>query len=213
MPKFYVAKVIENDDKTNHEDGLAEGRVQIYIEHIMHGFEPDHYPWARPIPVSSGGSNAHGTSFIPEIDSHIIVYFEDEPYLKNAFYLGDMNFKQKHPHTLFDDEVKSSVDGFSSEYPNVKYLYLKNGICIALSSDEANPEIVIYHPSSQLFINNIGDILIKDPNGNEIKMNAEGVTLKTGDAVNWAPCIITNCIFSNAPHGGVPAGIQKLKGE
>lgn len=39
------------------------------------------------------------------------------------------------------------------------------------------------------------------------------IILKTGDAASWAPCIVPNCIFSGAPHGGVVAGIVKLKGE
>ena len=56
-------------------------------------------------------------------------------------------------------------------------------------------------------------MLIKDINGNEILMSPAGIKLKTGDASVWTPCIVQNCIFSGAPHGGVAGGIAKLTGE
>ena len=37
--------------------------------------------------------------------------------------------------------------------------------------------------------------------------------LKTGDASGWAPNVLTIDPFSGALHGGIPAGIVKLKGE
>jgi len=42
--------------------------------------------------------------------------------------------------------------------------------------------------------------------------NDGSIELKTGDASSWAPNILTIDPFSGATHGGIPAGIIKLKG-
>jgi len=107
--------------------------------------------------------------------------------------------------------VKSTV-GASSVYPDVKYIYLKNGICIAVSSNASNPEITIYHPSASMFVDKSGNINIKNANGDEIIMNATGIEVKAPTKVikiagiPGAPnglggfCGILNCLFTGAPH-------------
>lgn len=39
-----------------------------------------------------------------------------------------------------------------------------------------------------------------------------GISLKTGDSILWQPNILPACIFSGVPHGGLAAGITRLKG-
>lgn len=58
-----------------------------------------------------------------------------------------------------------------------------------------------------------GNITFEDQAGNQIRMENGNIIFKSGDASTWTPCIIGNCIFSGAPHGGTVAGITKLKGE
>lgn len=43
-------------------------------------------------------------------------------------------------------------------------------------------------------------------------VSAAQITLASGDAAAWAPCILPNCLLTGAPQGGIPAGITKLKG-
>lgn len=46
----------------------------------------------------------------------------------------------------------------------------------------------------------------------EIRIDDTGITLKSGDASGWAPNILGNDPSTGVPHGGVIAGIIKLKG-
>jgi hypothetical protein len=59
----------------------------------------------------------------------------------------------------------------------------------------------------------IGPALVKlfDVAGS-VEISPTGIIFKTGDGSLWAPNIITNCLFTSAPHGGAVAGIVKLKG-
>ena len=58
-----------------------------------------------------------------------------------------------------------------------------------------------------------GDIEISNDVGTlSITMDATGITINTGDAAAWAPNILTVDPYSGITHGGVPAGIIKLKG-
>jgi hypothetical protein len=53
---------------------------------------------------------------------------------------------------------------------------------------------------------------LADAVGNAVELSATGIKLVTSDAATWAPCIIPNCLFTGASHGGAPAGIVKLTG-
>ncbi len=77
-----------------------------------------------------------------------------------------------------------------------------HAICIKVHDRENRPKNLISK-----------DVRVYSNHGNEIRFEALGITIKTGDAATWTPCIIPNCIFSGAPHGGIVAGITKLKGE
>ncbi len=66
-----------------------------------------------------------------------------------------------------------------------------------------------YRPSGQ----SEGDVYLYDYRGTEIKIDSAGITLKSGDASGWKPNVLTTDPFSGVTHGGIPAGIIKLKGE
>ncbi len=208
MNKLYKAKVIDNDS-ANADDATQNGRVKIYIEAYHRDISPKLLPWALPAKNGSGGSSTFGVSCIPEINSYVWVFFEDERFHRNAFYIWDLNLNELNPHNLYTDNVSSEV-GAVSVYPDVKYIYLKNGICVAISSDESNPEITIYHPSASMFIDKSGNIDIKNANGDEIIMNATGIEIKAPTKVikmagtPGAPnglggfCAVPNCLFTGA---------------
>lgn len=155
MPNFYPAKVIDNNDLEKR------GRVQIRIEHL-HGEITDNtlLPWAKQASLSTGGASTYGVSSIPEIGSWVWVFFDNEELLNIPFYFADVQLNGMHPHELFEDNIKTAL-GASSVYPDMKYLYLANGICIGVSSGSAK-EVFIYHPAgSHIFINNAGEIHLK----------------------------------------------------
>jgi hypothetical protein len=90
------------------------------------------------------------------------VFFYDKELNKKLYYIADVNLANFGASNLFDDNVKSSITGFTSAYPDVKNFHLKNGVNIAVSSSDDNPEIAIYHPQgSYIFINKDGEIQIK----------------------------------------------------
>lgn len=86
-------------------------------------------------------------------------------------------------------------------------VYDKNGSKIHLKADgsieiTAMKNITVTAAEAALYKSGTGAVV----------EDAVGITLKTGDAALWAPCILPQCLFSGAPHGGATGGITKLKG-
>jgi hypothetical protein len=176
----YIAEVIDNDDPD------MEGKVQVYIEPFMHGWETDHYPWARAANGNAGGgSDEYGESNIPETGSLVWVWFENNTFKKHAFYESEVHLKKLHPHTLFMENVSSEIGSFGV-YPNVKYKYYKNGVCIGVSSSDTFPEIFIYHPEgSYIYFDPFGSIEVESSStltivqgGSELEMDDGTITIK-----------------------------------
>lgn len=155
MKGLYPAKVINNNDPKK------KGRVQIKIEHLHYGFSNEMLPWAHQSNKGLGGSDQFGSSIIPENDSFVWIWFEEvDTFFKRPYYLCDIHFSNHHPHNLFEENIKSNVTS-ESEYPNTKYIYFKNGICIGVDTNAQNPEVFIYHPGAYVFINKNGEIHLK----------------------------------------------------
>jgi len=170
--EFHYATVVENVDP----DKL--GRVQIKIKYLHDACDDALLPWAKQFSLTTGGSATYGSSSIPEVDSLVWVWFPDEADLKKPYYIADIQLKGMSPHMLFEDNVKSKITGFASAYPDVKFQYLKNGICFGATSGD-NPEYFIVHPTGAvIYINKDGDIDIKDKNANEVKMTTTGINIK-----------------------------------
>jgi len=152
---FYPAKVMNNIDTKK------KGRVQIKIEHIHWGLKDEKmFPWAIACNVGTGGGSTQGSSYIPEKDSYVWVWFEDaDLFMNHPYYISDVHFTSKHPHNLFDTTVKSAISS-AAAYPNAKYTYYKNGICIGVDASTGNPEIFLYHPKAYIFIDKNGKIKI-----------------------------------------------------
>jgi hypothetical protein len=136
---LYIAKVVNNNDLEK------KGRVQIRIP-IKHGeIKETFLPWALPFHNFIGGSASHGINCIPENDSFVWVFYEDEDSDKNPFFIADVNTHDLSCASLYDTDVKSKI-GASSSYPDMKFIYLPNGICIGASSSMTTPEIIIFNP-------------------------------------------------------------------
>jgi len=110
-------------------------------------------------------------SLIPEIDSKVWIFFSDahQGIYKKPFYIADGSLDSFNPFSLFKDNVKSELES-ASAYPNTKYYYFKNGICIGVDSSESNPEVFIYHPKASIFIDKSG----------KTKISAEDIEIKGG---------------------------------
>jgi len=177
IKNLHYATVIDNDSQ-NSPDAIKNNAIKIRIPYLMNGIIDDNLPWALPFYSSTGGSDEHGNSCIPEKNSLVWVFFYDEKLNKNLFYIADINLTNFGSASLFEDNAKSNITGFSSSYPDIKFIYLKNGVSIAISSNDSSPEIAIYHPEgAYFFINSSGEIHLKGSNGS-LEFSALGETLK-----------------------------------
>ena len=168
---LHIAKVIDNNSTEKN------GRVKIYIPYMHEGIKNDFLPEALPFTQFVGGSSDHGISLIPENDSYVWVFFEDEKLQMNPFYIGNVNTDTTNPNTLFEDNIKDEV-GMEGIYPNVKFLYTKNGICLAINTTPNEAEIVIYHPKAYIYIDKNGYTYYKDMYDNRIKIDETGLRIK-----------------------------------
>jgi len=158
----YIAEVKSNLDTDE------DGKVQIYIAHKMDGFKEAHYPWAK--------QDREFSSFIPEEGDLVWVYFEDETFLKQAYYQNKVTLKEYHDHAVFENSIKTAV-GSEAEYPDMKFISLVNKVTIGISSSVGTPEIVLYHPDCFIFIDKEGQCKITQSNGNKIEMLSTGISI------------------------------------
>ncbi len=154
--RFWPAKVIDNNDPEK------KGRVKIYIEWLMEGIPASDYPWAY--------QDREFTSYIPEINDMVWVYFENEENFKNPFYKNKISYEDYNEHN-------QKIGSLEGDYPDIKYIKLKNGVAIAINSNKE--EISITNGGAEIFINSTGEIHIKG-DGSSIEFTVLGETLK-----NW----------------------------
>jgi hypothetical protein len=162
----YIGKIIDN----NHAD--QDGRCQIFIEPLHHDLQKNQYPWFK--------MERDWTSNIPEIDDYVWCWFVEEEFHRQGYYGSNVTLKEYHDHLEYEDNVKATV-GAEAEYPDVKFIKLKNGVSIAFSSGDSTPEITIHHPTAYVFIDKDGNISI-DSNSNKIEMKDTGIVEISGDS-------------------------------
>ena len=172
MKGFYPAFVVDNNDPDK------KGRIKIRIPHFHTDISDDKLPYAYPSNIVYGNTKEFGGCIIPEKNTWVWVWYEDSDYLfQQPYYLTSITFSEIAPTQLFEKNVKSNVQS-QSQYPDTKYIYFKNGICLAIDSSTNNPEITIYHPKkTYIFINKDGEIEIK-AGDNPTEKTVLGETLK-----------------------------------
>lgn len=168
---LHIAKVINNNATAKN------GSVQIKIDYLHDGVKDSFLPYALPFNNFLGGASTFGCSNIPENNSYVWVFYEDEDIQKNPFYIGSVNNEDVNPNKLFETNVKTTV-GSEGVYPNVKFIYAQNGVCIAITTTTAIPEITIYHPKAYIFIDKNGYTYYKDAYDNRVKFDNTGIRIK-----------------------------------
>lgn len=160
--KIYAATVFNNTDP------LLEGRVQIYIDLFMSGYSESLLPWARPFFNDMGGSDEFGESNIPEEETKVWVWFENDEDKKNPFYITGLQLKGLNPHRLFTTQVLPQITQITTPlttiYPDTKYKYFPNGMCSFVSTGLTSKEAGFFHsPSSYYVIDSGGNHNILAP--------------------------------------------------
>jgi len=213
MKGFFPAEVIENHDP------LKQGRIQVKIDHLHLDLGNDALPWAIQCSLLTGGSNYYGSSSIPEMGSHVWVWYEDvDIFYKQPYYIADLQFQNKNPHALFYSNIKPNIEGCVTEYPDMKYVYFRNNICVASSASCANPEFVISHPKgTYVFIDKEGQVTIKKveaeinlKNENNIEIKNKETSLKIILEMIADLCSQINTVGGPAAQSLVPDLVQKF---
>ena len=182
----YIAKVIDNNS-LNSPEATENGAIQIFIEEIMLDIDKDLYPWV----MAKGG----WTSDIPEIGDYVWVEFLDTDNWRNGFYTEGVDLIDNHGHG-------ETIGSMTTVYPDSKYIKLKNGISLALSSNADTPEISIYHPTgAEIFIDTDGLVSIKGASG-----TLESTLL--GETTNqFLSDLIDGILALTVPTGVGPSGL------
>jgi hypothetical protein len=214
IDKYFIGYVKDNDDPDQN------GKVKVDIPELYAGGIPEKdMKWATP--------KSSFSSFIPEVDEIVYCYFLDFNHRRNLYYCDEMEFNENNKHTIFKDDIKSKIDGWNSSYPDNKFIVLKNKICIAMSSNDDNPELALYSPKgTYVFIDKDGNMVLQSSKNTDVKTSTGTITVEVGaagtvdvkggtikmnstansvspDGANFGPfCAIPNCLFTSAPHQG-----------
>jgi len=167
---IYRGKVVDN-----HDPKYA-GRVKVKVFGVFDEIHDDVLPWAIMADQTLGGLKNVGSSFIPEVDSHVFVFFEagdhrypvyfasapalhDEeiPDLPNESRRDQEDLEGEEfvfpldKETDFPFEEKEPADA-NSEYPYNKVFKTKSGHVIEIDDTEGQTRFRILHPSENEFV-------------------------------------------------------------
>lgn len=170
IENLYIAEVKKNDDMSNVSQARdVGGKIQIYVEEIMHGWKNKDLPWARPF--VGGGSDSYGSIIVPEVGDKVWVFCEKEDLYKNWYYITGVSLKKTNIAQKILQFINTKLKiptmpngsgglGLKGKYPDYKIIRFKNEITIGVNSKEK--EVFIHHPSgSWIMINEDGDIQSK----------------------------------------------------
>lgn len=140
---MYRGEVVDNIDPDQ------AGRVRVRVFGIFKDEILDaDLPWAVPaMPIFTGSGSGYGNFAVPEIGTHVFVFFES----------GDV-----YQPTYFA-EAPNKVHGLPSErttnYPNRRIQKTKSGIVIMI--DDKDNVVKIIHPTGKYFeINENGNVFV-----------------------------------------------------
>ena len=144
---FYRGVVVENNDPKK------AGRIKVNVFGVFDNIPVDNIPWAIMADPFMGGLGDNGSSFIPEIDSHVFVFFENGDHEEPVYFAGAPAIKDGEP----DLPLESREEG---EYPHNKVFKTKRGSYIEFDDTEDAVRIKIHHPSgTNREIDNDGNVI------------------------------------------------------
>ena len=144
---FYRGVVVENNDPKQ------AGRIKVNVFGVFDNIPVDNIPWAIMADPFMGGLGDNGSSFIPEIDSHVFVFFENGDHEEPVYFAGAPAIKDGEP----DLPLESREEG---EYPHNKVFKTKRGSYIEFDDTEDAVRIKIHHPSgTNREIDNDGNVI------------------------------------------------------
>lgn len=173
---MYRGVVVDNNDPT--KSGMVRVRVFPMFAEVSYNV----LPWAIYADSSMGGLANNGSIMVPEVDSHVFVFFENGDHRHPVYFASSPCIQSDVPdvptlsresdQTVTDinnnaEKAVSTADGstwdepdssYNAVYPNNKVIRTNGGITIELDDSTGAERIHIYHPSgSRTEINATGD--------------------------------------------------------
>ena len=142
---FFRGEVLKNDDPKK------AGRVKIHVFGVYDNMPVEHLPWAILADPMMGGLKDNGGIFVPEVGSHVFVFFEQGDHEKPVYFAGAPAIQDGEP----DTPSESREEG---EYPYNKVFKTKAGISFEIDDTEDAIRFKFKHPSgNQMEIDNDGN--------------------------------------------------------
>jgi uncharacterized protein involved in type VI secretion and phage assembly len=162
----YLGRVLDIRDP----EGL--GRIKISVPSVTNESGRPYEAWARLATLFAG--NHRGSWFIPDLEDEVMVAFEaGQP--QQPFVLGSLWKSQDKPPTSMD------VNGTNS----TKIIRSRNGVQITLDDHDGQEQLVLETPAGAklTLADGPSSIEVADANGNSVKFEASGITLRSAAKV------------------------------
>ncbi|MGA7730499.1 MAG: phage baseplate assembly protein V [Chloroflexia bacterium] len=178
-------------------DPDQQGRVRIRLPWSPDSSGAGYEAWARLATLMAGKDR--GTWFIPDVGDEVLVSFEGgdprRPYVIGALWNG-----KDAPPEQMDDGGQN----------NKKVIVSRNDIRIILDDTEGQETVTVQTPGGQSVVlkDGPGSVEITDSNGNSLKMESSGITLKTTAKLT----IQAGTINVTAGQVSVNSGMSKFSG-
>lgn len=178
-------------------DPDQQGRIRVRLPWSPDNDGSGYEAWARLAVLMAGASR--GTWFIPDAGDEVLVSFEGgdprRPYVVGALWNGQ-------------DAPPEQMDSAGNNY--LKTIATRRDIRITLDDTEGQETLTIRTPGGQqvMLQDGPGTIEIKDSQGNSVKMEPSGITLRTSGRL----AIEASTMEVNSGMVTVNAGMSRFSG-
>lgn len=187
----YPALVIDIKDP----DG--QNRVKITLPWVADTNGARYEAWARMAVLMAG--NNRGTVFMPDVNDEVLVAFEGgNP--RHPFVIGGLWNGKDKPFQAISSDGKNDVKAIRS----------RNGVKVTLNDENGKEYLKLETPGGQTLTlkDGPGTIELADSNGNTIKLESSGITIRTGKKLT----LDASQIEMTAGMVSVSSGISKFSG-
>lgn len=157
----YRGIVVDNNDE------LKNGRCKINVFGVYDELRESDLPWATFADPFMGGLQGYGSSLIPEVDTHVWVFFEGGDVRFPVYFAGAPAMNGEDNPDLPEESA--------TDYPDNKVIRLKSGFTVEMNQKEGNETLRIFHPA--------GWEMIVSPDGSQVTDIPVTLTINTADRI------------------------------
>lgn len=185
----YRALVVDNDDPSQL------GRIKARIYPWYEGIEAASIPWARPaMPLSVGAQSGAGSFCVPDVDSHVFVFFEaGDPY-QPIYFAEAQNGVSGLPSDRITNypnrrvfETKSGIVNYIDDTAKIVKLKTPNGLEITVNDTTKVIEMKTNGNIDFKIDDTLSQVTLSHPAGASIFIDATGNVVVTGTTISLNP--------------------------